>query len=112
MVDSGATHNFVREEMVWRLGFQSESLHKKFKTFNAGVERVIGVTKEILLNLGDWCGKTRFIVFSMHDFKFVLGQEFMRKEKATPFPHLNNLAIFSLHTPSLIPTLRRKEGGT
>jgi hypothetical protein len=48
----------------------------------------------------------------MDDFEVVLGQEFMRKEKETPIPHMNSLAIFSRQTPCLIPTIRRKEGGT
>jgi hypothetical protein len=71
--------------------------------------RVVGVAKYILLKLGDWCGKTSFIIVPMDDFEFVLGQGFMRKEKETPIPHLNSLVIFSGKTPCLIPTIRRKE---
>ena len=53
-----------------------------FKTFNEGVERVVGVAKDISLKLCEWCGKTNFTVVLMDDFEVVLGQEFMRKEKA------------------------------
>jgi hypothetical protein len=112
MVDSGVTHNFLREDMVQRLGLQPEPMQTTFKTVNTGVERVIGVAKDISLKLGDWCGKTSFTIVPMDDFEVVLGQEFMRKEKETPIPHMNSLAIFSGQTPCLIPTIRRKEGGT
>jgi hypothetical protein len=47
----------------------------------------------------------------MDDFEVVLGQEFIGKEKVTPIPHMNNLAIFSGQTPCLILTIRRKEWG-
>ena len=77
---------------------------------NVGVERVVDVAKDISLKLYDWCGKTSFTIVPMDDFEVVLGQEFMRKEKATTIPHMNNLAIFSRQTPCLIPTVRRKEG--
>jgi hypothetical protein len=70
-------------------------MQKTFKIVNAGMERVIGVAKDISLKLGDWCGKMSFTIVPMDDFEVVLGQEFTRKEKATPIPHMNNLAIFS-----------------
>ena len=59
------------------------------------MERVVGVAKDIPLNLGDWCRKTSFTVVPMDDFEVVLGKEFTRKEKETLIPHMNNLAIFS-----------------
>jgi hypothetical protein len=46
----------------------------------------------------------------MEDFEVVLGQEFMRKEKETTIPHMNNLAICSGQNPCLILTIKRKEG--
>jgi hypothetical protein len=94
MVDSGVTHNFLREDMVQRLGLQPEPTQTTFKTVNAGVERVVGVAKDISLKLGDWCGKTSFTIVPMDDFEVVLGQEFMRKEKETLIPHMNKFGHF------------------
>jgi hypothetical protein len=51
IVDSGATHRSLREDMVRRLGMQLEPMQKTFKTINAGVEKVIGVAKDVSLNL-------------------------------------------------------------
>jgi hypothetical protein len=53
MVDSGVTHNFLREDMVQNLGLQPEPMHTIFKIVNASVEGVIGVAKDVSLNLGD-----------------------------------------------------------
>jgi hypothetical protein len=109
MVDSGATHNFLREDMVQRLGLQPEPTQTTFKTINAGVERVIGVAKDISLKLGDWCRRTSFTIVPMDNFEVVLGQEFMRKEKETPIPHMNSLAIFS-GTDSMFDSYHKEEG--
>jgi hypothetical protein len=55
MVDSGVTHNFLRQDMLRRLGLQPEPMQTTFKAVNLGVERVIGVAKDVSLKLGDWC---------------------------------------------------------
>jgi hypothetical protein len=55
MVDSGVTDNFLREDMVQRLGLQPEPTQTNVNTVNEGVEMVIGVAKDISLNLGDRC---------------------------------------------------------
>jgi hypothetical protein len=47
-------------------------MKKTFKIVNIGIERVIGVDKDISLKLGDWCRNTTFIVVPMDDFKVVL----------------------------------------
>jgi hypothetical protein len=38
-----------------------------FKIVNSSVEKVIGVAKDILLKLGDWCGKISFTIVPMED---------------------------------------------
>jgi hypothetical protein len=40
---------------------------------NAGLERVVGVAKDISLKLGDWCERTSFTVVPVDDFEVVLG---------------------------------------
>jgi hypothetical protein len=39
--------------------------------------------------------KDEFTIIPKDDFEVVLGNKFTRKEKETPIPHINNLAIFS-----------------
>jgi hypothetical protein len=36
------------------------------------IEMDVGVAKEILLNLDDWCGKMSFTIVPMDDFEVVL----------------------------------------
>ena len=56
--------------------------------------------------------KDEFTIIPIDDFEVVLGNKFTRKEKETPIPHINNLAIFSGQTTCLIMSIRRKEGDT
>jgi hypothetical protein len=71
MVDSGATHNFLREDMLQRLGLQPKPMQTNFKAVNSGEERVIGVAKDVPLKLGDWCERTSFTIVPMDDFEVV-----------------------------------------
>jgi hypothetical protein len=112
MVNSGETHNFLREDMVWMFGLQPELTQTTFKTINTIVESVVGVAKDISLKLGDSYRKMSFIVVPMDDFEVVFEKEFTRKEKASHIPNMKNMTIFFGQTPCLIPTIRRKEGGT
>jgi hypothetical protein len=68
-----------------------------------------------------WCGQgclieawglvqsTSFTIVPMDDFEIVLGQEFMRKEKATPIPHMNSLSIF-FREKSMFGSYHEEEG--
>jgi len=109
MVHNGVTHIFIRENTMKRLGFQPEQT--TFKYLNSDVQSVVGVAKDVLLKLGDWRGSTSFTIVPMDDFKVVLRQEFMRKEKIVYIQHMNILSIFSWKTLCLAPTTRRKEEG-
>jgi hypothetical protein len=73
MVDSGETHNFMKEEVAKELGLQLEPSHASFKAVNVCIEKVIDTTNEVYLNLGDWSGTTSFTIVPIDDFEFVLG---------------------------------------
>jgi hypothetical protein len=55
------------------LGFNLNQHKKTFKIVNAGVERVVGVAKDILLKLGDWYGRRIFTIVPMDNFEVVFG---------------------------------------
>jgi len=42
LVDSGASHNFMREEVAKELGLKLEPGERMFKSVNIDVEKVIG----------------------------------------------------------------------
>jgi hypothetical protein len=94
MLESGKTHSFWREDMVWRTGLHPKPMQTTFKIVKESMEKLIGVAKDILLKLGNWCGKTSFNVVPMDYFEVVLGQEFTRKEKEALIPQMHSLVVF------------------
>jgi hypothetical protein len=51
--------------------------------------------KDVSMKLGDWVGRTSFVVVPLDDYEVILGQEFLRMEKAVPILHADCLAIMS-----------------
>ena len=73
LIDSGATHNFVNEEVAKRLGLQVEHKENMFKAVNSSVERVVGVAQKVSLSIGEWAGVSDFTVVPLDDFEVVIG---------------------------------------
>jgi hypothetical protein len=76
MVDSGVTHNFMKEDVVRELGLQLELAQTSFKAVNLRVEKVIGMTNEVTLKLGYWSGTTSFTIVPMDILRLFLGKRF------------------------------------
>jgi hypothetical protein len=53
MMDSGATHNFIREDAMQRLGLLPKPMQTSFKVVNLGIEKVVGIAKDVSLKLGE-----------------------------------------------------------
>jgi hypothetical protein len=53
LVDSGATRNFVKEEVIIMLGLKIEPTQSSFKAVNSEVERVVGMLMWSLQKLVD-----------------------------------------------------------
>jgi len=111
LVDSGATHNFVNEEVAKRLGLQAEQKENMFKAVNSSVERVQGVAQKISLRIGEWAGVSDFTIVPLDDFEVVIGQDFMKKEKAVLLPHLNSFAFLAREKPIHVRTTKKAGGG-
>ena len=63
MVDSGANHHFIREDIMQMLRLQPDPMYKTFKDVNSIIESIVGVTNDVSLKLGDWSIFTSFIIF-------------------------------------------------
>ena len=82
MLDSGATHNFVADWMVQRLGLRVSKCPSKIKTVNSEAKPVLGITYGVKLKVGEWTGKVNFLVMELDDFDVILGDEFLVAAKA------------------------------
>lgn len=54
MVNSGATCNFMKDEVVKELGLKLEISLNSFKAINSKVEKVVGMANGVTLKLGVW----------------------------------------------------------
>ena len=86
MVDSGATRNFVKQEITKLLNLWIETGVNTFEALNSKVDSVVGLDSQVPLNIGEWKGVVKFAVIPLDEFDVVLGHEFMKKEKETPMP--------------------------
>jgi hypothetical protein len=65
-----------------------------FKVVNLGYQEVVGIDKNIPLNLKEWTWKESFTIFPLDDYKVVLVKEFMQNEKVVLIPCAKIWAIF------------------
>ncbi|KAG6627028.1 hypothetical protein CIPAW_15G094100 [Carya illinoinensis] len=82
MVDSGASHNFIKKEEATRLGIPLKKGQGWLKTVNSEAKPLDGVAHGVELQLGTWRGMVDFSVAPMDDFNIVLGMEFLRQFNA------------------------------
>ena len=73
LIDSGATHNFVNDDVAKRLGLQVERKENMFKAVNSSVERVIGVAQKVSLSIGEWERISDFTIVPLNEFEVVIG---------------------------------------
>lgn len=77
MVDTGATHNFLSDWIVARLGLRKGN--RKIKAVNSEAKPIVRVAKIVPLQIGEWSGKFDLMVVPLDDFHFILSLEFLRK---------------------------------
>ncbi|KAG6621665.1 hypothetical protein I3842_Q008100 [Carya illinoinensis] len=79
MVDTGATHNFLSDWIVARLGLRVDKGNSKMKAVNSEAKPIVRVAKIVPLQIGEWSGKFYLMVVPLDDFHFILSLEFLRK---------------------------------
>ena len=78
MIDTGASHNFIKVDEAKRLGLKVEKSDGWLKTVNSEAKPLSGVARDVELHLGPWRVKANFSVVPLDDFTLVLGMEFLR----------------------------------
>ena len=68
MLDSGATHNFVADRMVQRLGLKVSKYPSKIKAVNLEVKLVLGIVYGVKFKVGKWTRKVNFLGMELDDF--------------------------------------------
>ena len=103
MVDIGATHNFVLDREVQRLGLSIVDDGSRIKAVNSDARSVGGVVRDVSLKVGDWCGLCSFMAVPLNDFQAILGLEFFLKAQVSVMPHLQGLFIMDMPNSCFVP---------
>ncbi|XP_012851858.1 PREDICTED: uncharacterized protein LOC105971552 isoform X2 [Erythranthe guttata] len=104
MVDSGATHNFVAEREVKKLGLTLSKHASQVKAVNSEAGPVKGRT-DVDLVIGSWKGQCGLTAVPLDDFDVILGQEFLLAAKAAVIPFLGGLMIMDEERPCFVECL-------
>uniref|UniRef100_A0A803MZL3 Chromo domain-containing protein n=1 Tax=Chenopodium quinoa TaxID=63459 RepID=A0A803MZL3_CHEQI len=107
VVDIGVTHNFVSEGAVKRLNLSLSNCTSLMKVVKSDAlvakERVCGVDVKV----GSCKGKSDLIAITLDDFELVLGNEFIRKCKASVMPYLGGMLIGDEDGPCFVKVRNR-----
>uniref|UniRef100_A0A803N8T1 Gag-asp_proteas domain-containing protein n=1 Tax=Chenopodium quinoa TaxID=63459 RepID=A0A803N8T1_CHEQI len=102
MVDKGATHNFVSEGAAKRLDLPLSICTSRMKAVNSDVLVAKGMVCGVNVQVGSRKGKTDLIAVTLDNFELILGNEFIRKAKASVMPHLGGMLIRDKDGPCFV----------
>ncbi|KAF3780099.1 hypothetical protein EJ110_NYTH40041 [Nymphaea thermarum] len=111
MVDMGATHNFISEKKVGKLGLTRGKGESRVKAVNSEARPIHAIVRDVVVKIEGWTSRANFSMVQTDDFQMILGMEFLRAAKMVPMPHLRSVSIMSKRHPcmvSVIPTRKDK----
>ena len=82
IVDSGATNNFMSEDVARRIGLKFVPVKAQMKTVNSPPNSILGVAERVDTALCEWTGKVDFTIVRIDDYKAMLGMEFLKQYDA------------------------------
>ena len=94
MLDTGATYNFVDENMIQQLGLKLSKCPSKIKAVNSKTKHVSGIAFGVNFKVGEWVGNVNFLIIKLDDFDIILGDEFFVAAKAALLPFIGVIFIF------------------
>ena len=89
-----------------RLGLRYTSSNAQIKSVNAPPTPIVGVAHGVNITVGDWRGKTKFIVAPINLFDVILGQKFFQQCHAVIDPHLKILTIMEKGREYTVPMVK------
>ena len=73
MLDSGASHNIMKEDVARRLGLRFVPTMNILKVVDSEGSIVLGIMTTVFMKIGSWQGKVDFTIIRMDDYEVVLG---------------------------------------
>ena len=92
LVDMGASHNFMMTRLAKEVGLMIFPLNVEVKAVNSRA-KVAGLAHEVPVQIKDWKGQLDFIVMEMNDFDMLLGQDFLKGNKAIVVPFCDEVVL-------------------
>ena len=108
MAHSGVTHNFVATNEASRLFLKLVDDDNWIKAVNSKAQRIQGIAKDVLLQVGEWKGKCNLLCVPLDYFNLIIGIDFFLKSKAALIPHLGGLMILEEKQLCFVPTVKGK----
>ncbi|XP_027769932.1 uncharacterized protein LOC107009291 [Solanum pennellii] len=93
IVDTGAEVTIMTKTTATSLGLRYSPSNTQLRTVNAPPTPVNGVAHGVSITLGEWQGKTNFIVAPLDLFDVILGQEFFQACHVVIDPYLQQLMV-------------------
>ncbi|GAV89494.1 Asp_protease_2 domain-containing protein [Cephalotus follicularis] len=84
MIDTGASHNFVNETIVGKLGLIVDKHTSKIKTLNTAARTVQGMARDVPVHIGTWRGQLNLMIVPLDDFDVIFRIDFLTRNKVVP----------------------------
>ena len=108
MVDSGVAHNFMATKKASKLGLKLEDDTNQIKTVNSKAQKIHGVSKNVLMQVGDQNGTCSLLCVPLDDFNLILGIDFVLKAKMALISYLGGLMVLDEIQSYFMQVLRAK----
>ncbi|KAL0308024.1 UNVERIFIED_CONTAM: hypothetical protein Sangu_2998500 [Sesamum angustifolium] len=109
LVDTGATHNFVSDRVVRKLGLDVRTWDSRVKAVNSKAVPVSGIA-DAELCVGSWSGQCKFVTVGLDDFDVILGIDFFVNANVIILPRMCGIFISGGDKPSFVKG--EYDGGT